>query len=218
MKNLMRGLALGALGAMAVYTSGASAQVVNEKSVFTLTEPMDVGGTVLQPGTYRIKVVVLNTNRNMLHVTNEEGSKVFAAVLATPHPIKTDDTIPESRFIYFTALDGQPKALRTWFARDTAYGQDIIYPKRRAMELAASTKVDVIAIEDEVKETEYKTAPLTIVTSEKQTKPYAAQTIVSESRPLTELPKTSSQAPLFATLGLLSLGGALGIRALANRT
>ena len=222
MKNLMRGLALGAFAAflVAAYASRATAQIETEKTLFTLTDPMDVGGTVLEPGTYRIKVVELSFNRNLVQVTNVAGTKVVAAVLATPHPIKTDETIPESRFIFYPAVENQPKALRTWFARDTPYGQDIIYPKRRAMELAVVAKVPVIAIPDEVKEAEYKSVPLTVVTPEKQVTPYQepAPPVVAEARPHKHLPRTASQLPLVAVLGLLSLGAALGLRALANRT
>jgi hypothetical protein len=221
MKDLMGVLALGAFAAFlaAAYTSSATAQIDTEKTLFTLTEPMDVGGAVLEPGTYRIKVVKLASDRNIVQVTNEAGSKVFAAVLATPHAIKTDETIPESRFIYYPAVDGQPKALRTWFAHDTPYGQDIIYPNRRALEIAVVAKVPVIAIPDDVKEAEYVSVPLTIVTPEKQTKPYEepVPTLVAETRPLKRLPATAGHVPLFAALGLLSLGGALGLRALTNR-
>lgn len=224
MMKLMKGLALGTIVAFlgVAYAPGATAQINTETTLFTLTEPMDVGGAVLEPGTYRIKVVELSSNRNVVQVTNEAGSKVFAAVLATPHVIKTEEAIPESRFIYFPAIAGQPKALRTWFAHDTPYGQDIIYPKRRALELAAAAKVPVIAIPDDVKEAEYKSVPLAVVTPEQQVKPYeepapAGPALVAEARPEKKLPATASNVPLFGALGLLSLGGAFGLRALANR-
>ena len=223
MKNLMRGLAC-AIAAVLVmaWAGGASAQISTEKTLFTLTEPMDVGCTVLEPGTYRIKVVELSFNRNLVQVTNPEGSKVLAAVLATPHPIKADETIPESRFIYYPAVENQPKALRTWFAHDTPYGQDIIYPKHRAMELAAAARVPVVAIDDEVKEAEYKSVPLTVVTPEKQVTPYqepAAPVQVAQAQPPAKhkrLPATASHVPLLALVGLVSLGGALGLRVLKS--
>ena len=140
-------------------------------------------------------------------------------VLAAPHPIRAGEVVPSTRYIYYETARGQPKALRTWFARDTSNGQDIIYPKRRAMELAAAAKVAVIAIPDEVKEAEYKSVPLTVVTPEAQVKPYEAPapTVVAEARPLRRLPGTASHVPLFAALGLLSLGGAFGLRVLTNR-
>jgi hypothetical protein len=232
MKKLMTCLALGTFATLlgVAYAPAATAQINTEKSLFTLTEPMDVGGAVLEPGTYRIKVVELSFNRNVVQVTNETGSRVFATVLATPHVISTDEAIPESRFIYYTAIAGQPKALRTWFAHDTPYGQDIIYPKRRAMELAAAAKVPVIAIPDEVKEAEYKTVPFTVVTPDQTVKPYEAPVVVvqkapeaaplavAEASPEKQLPTTASHVPLYAALGLLSLGAAIGLHAFASRT
>jgi hypothetical protein len=96
------------------------------------------------------------------------------------------------------------------------------------MELAAATKVPVIAIPDEVKEADYKSVPLAVVTPEQQVKPYEvavvqkapepAPPVVAEARPLKQLPTTASRVPLFAALGLLSVGGAFGLRAFANRT
>ncbi len=221
MKKLMTFLALGTFATLlgVASTPVANAQSDRENSTFTVTEPVDVGGFTLQPGTYLIKVVMLASNRNTIQVTNVEQTKVFANVLATPHPIRADEVVPSSRYIYYATAPGQLKALRTWFARDTSNGQDIVYPKQRAMELAAAAKEPVIAIPDAVKEAEYKTVPLTVVTPEQQVKPYEAPAppVVTEARPHKRLPKTASHVPLFAALGLLSLGGALGLRTFANR-
>ena len=52
--------------------------------------------------------------------------RVSVNVLATPHPIRAGEVVPSSRYIYYETAPGQPKALRTWFARDTSNGQDII--------------------------------------------------------------------------------------------
>jgi len=229
MKKLMSCLALGTFAMLlGVASTPAYAQSDRDNSTFTVTEPVDVGTFTLPPGTYLIKVVLLEANRNMIQVTNVEQTKVFASVLATPHQIRADEEIPATRYVYYATAAGQPKALRTWFPRDTSNGQDIIYPQKRAMELAAAAKEPVIAIPDEVKEAEYKSAPITIVTPEQQVKPYEQPVVVvqkapepapiavAEARPV-ELPRTASHVPLFAALGLLSLGGALGLRAFTNR-
>jgi hypothetical protein len=220
MKNLMRGFALGTFAAfLGVASTPAYAQTDREISSFTVAEPVDVGAFTLPPGTYLIKVVQLQSGRNMIQFSNVEQTKIFANVLATPHPILSEEVMPSSRLIYYATPEGQRKALRTWFASDTSSGQDIIYPKRRALELAAAVKEPVIAIPDDVKEAEYKSVPLTVVTPEQQVKPYEAPapTLVAEAVPAKELPRTASHVPLFAALGLLSLGGAFGLRALTNR-
>jgi hypothetical protein len=232
MKKLMTCLALGTFATLLGVVSApvAYAQSDRENSTFTVTEPLEVGGFTLPPGTYLIKVVMLANNRNTIQVSNVEETKVFANVLATPHPIRANEEVPLSRYTYYATAAGQPKALRTWFARDTANGQDIIYPKRRAMELAAAAKEPVIFIPDEAKETEYKTVPLIVVTPDQTLKPYEAPVVVvqkapepapvvvAEASPEKELPRTASHVPLYAALGLLSLGAAFGLRAFANRT
>jgi hypothetical protein len=221
MKKLMTLLALATFAMLIAVASTPPAygQSSLENSTFTVTEPLEVGAYTLQPGTYLISVVMQKADRFTIQVTNVERTTVFATVLSTPHPVRNDEMISSSRYIYYSTPPGQIKALRTWFARDAANGHDIVYPRKRAMELAAAVKEPVIAVPDEVKEAEYKTAPLLFVTPEQEVKPYEtpAPVAVAEAVPPKELPRTASDVPLFAALGLLSLGGAFGLRALTNR-
>lgn len=228
------------------FTPAVNAQGTVEQSSFNLTEPLDVGGTVLQPGDYQIKVVLLQGNRNMLRVMNSDGTQLIATVLSIPHQegpgaVQT----PESRFVYYPASAGQTRVLRTWYAPDTPGlgGHDIVYPEQRAMQLAALVNEPVVAVPDNVKAADYETAPLVVVTPAKEVKPYevaatekpqapevvavqqakpevvAAQpaTVVGKSVHHKPLPKTASNVPLYAGLGFLSLVGAFGLGVLARR-
>jgi hypothetical protein len=238
MKRLTSWLAVGMCTALLGFTLAANAngQGTSEQASFKLTEPLDVGGTILQPGDYQIKVVPLQGNRNLLQVTNADGTKLLATLLSIPHAEGPGGVqIPASRYVYYPASAGHIKTLRTWFAANTPGlgGHDIVYPKQRAMELAALVKAPVVAIPDEVKEADYKTAPLVVVTPEKEVKPY--EEVTAQKPPVPEaaptqpakavekpvhhkrLPKTASDVPLHAGLGLLSLLGALGLGALARR-
>ena len=75
MKRLMTCLALGAFATILGVASAptAFAQSENERGTFTLTEPLDVGAVTLQPGTYLIKVVLIDSNRDMLRVCEKLG-------------------------------------------------------------------------------------------------------------------------------------------------
>ena len=224
MIKLTRWLALGACAALigVACAPGANAQPFTEKSNLTLTEPLEVGGTLLQPGAYVIKSLELKYNRHFVQVTDLTETKVFATVIAVPHPVKMGEMVPESRYTYYPAVVGQPMALRTWFAPNTESGRDIIYPTQRAIELAVAVKEPVVAIPDNTKEAELKTVPLVVVTPDRTVKPYEIQAppppvAVAENIPAKTLPKTASRVPLYAALGLLSLGGALSLRAFSNR-
>lgn len=228
MKRLMTCLATGAFATiLGVATAPAAfAQSDNERATFTLTEPLDVGAVTLQPGTYLIKVVLIDSNRDMLRVTSADETTVFTTLLTRPHPILENEVIPASRYVSWVTEPGQPRALRTWYARDREIGHDIIYPRKRALELAALAKEPVYAIPDEAKEAEYRTAPLLVVTPDRQVKPYEPVLAMSPPKPApvlvaradpAPLPNTASPAPLYALLGVLSLAGAFGLRLLGSR-
>lgn len=197
----------------------ASGQSTHEGTVFTVTEPLDVGGTILEPGDYQIMVVPLDSNRNMLRILSPDGSKLFATVLSIPHaegPEGARD--PDSRFVYYPASDDSPMALRTWFAGDTPSGggHDIAYSKERAMELAALANEPVVAVTDMVAISEYESVPLVLVTPTREVKPW----VLAEQRPVRQaenradarrLPQTASDVPFFAVLGLAFILAGLGV-------
>ena len=215
MKKLITGLALGTFATFIGIAPApvASAQSDVEQTQFTTAEPLDVGSFTLQPGTYVIRTLPLDSNRYTVQVTNVEATTVFATVLAVPHPILMEEVVPEGRFVYFATGRGQRKALRTWFPRDSTNGQDIVYPKHRALEIAAAAKAPVMAIPDEAKEADYKTTSFTVVTPEQAAKPYEAPppVMVAEAVP-PALPATASQVPTFLALGLLFLVGGIAVR------
>jgi hypothetical protein len=222
MKALTRLLVLSALAVIfgVISAPHAIAQTpAPEASYLRVTEPLDVGGTVLQPGVYVIRVLP-QTDRNLLQVTNEDRSKVFVTVLSIPHVIGANEAKGNTSFVVFPSTEGSPQALRTWYAPDSTSGggHDIVYPEGRAKKLAAVVKEPVVAYKDETKTEELKTAQLEVVTPENVVTPYVAPTPTPAPKPVMvaeahEMPRTASRVPLFATLGSLLLCVAVGIRA-----
>jgi hypothetical protein len=192
---------------------------IPEGSYLRLAQPLDVGGTILQPGVYVIKVLPSIGNRNLLQVTNEDQSKVFATVLSIPHAIGATNDQGNTSFVYYPAVAGTPQALRTWFAPDSASGggHDIVYPKPRAMELAAVVKAPVVAYTEVAKPEELATTTLVVVTPEKvvtayvEPAPAPKPVMVAEAR---EMPRTAGRIPLVVTLGVMLLCAAVGVRVL----
>ncbi len=228
MKRLTSWIAVGLCTALIGFTFAAKANARNtdEAAMLRLTEPLDVGGRILQPGDYHLKIVAGRLDRNLLQVWNADDTKLFATLLTVPHPEGPAGVqVSESRYVYYPASAGHITALRTWFAGTTprSGGHDIVYPKQRAAELAALVAEPVVATEEDVKEADLETAPLVVVTPEKEVKPYEEPPMkVAEASPVPvpvpeELPKTASNVPLYAGLGLLSLIGALGLGVLARR-
>jgi hypothetical protein len=230
MKRQLRWLAVGLtvalLGGALVTTAYAQKMGGSQETgILTVTEPLDVGGTVLQPGDYQITVVPGSRSRDLVQVWNADRTELFTTLLTIPHHEGPSGVqVRESRYVYYPASADHAKALRTWFASNTpgSGGHDIVYPKGRAMELAPLADEPVIAIPDEVEVAEYETAPLLVVTPDAEVKPYEdepAPTVVEEEpvRVAEVLPQTASNVPLYAGLGLLSLLGALVLGVLAKR-
>jgi hypothetical protein len=209
-------MTFGAL-ALLLFVPAVSAEIVVETSTLAVSEPTDVGGTILQPGTYTIKVLATTTDRNTIQVTNVDGTKVFATALTVPHPLKPGEVIPSSTFVYFPAGEGQPRALRTWFASHppNLVGHDIVYEASRARQLARLASSNVVFYPEDVTITETTTPTLSVITPEATVETYTAPApMVSsvETESEVEMPATASKLPLLALLGVLSIAGAMAIR------
>ncbi|HKC23605.1 MAG TPA: hypothetical protein VKF32_02630 [Thermoanaerobaculia bacterium] len=204
---------------LAVGVAGISSaqQLSPDKTIWNTAEPVDVGGTIVPPGTYLVTVINLSDSRDMIQVRSEQGMKVIATALSTPHERKVDaGSKLETHFVFFPANGNRPKALRTWFPSDTGYGHDVLYKRGRAEEIAVASKENVISYPEATKEEEDKSAPISVVTQERTaevyTAPAPAPALIAENR-ATRLPKTASTTPLAALAGLAALGAAFAIRA-----
>lgn len=230
MKSSMKPLIVSAL-ALLISLPAAFAQTP-EASILPVTEPLDVGGTILQPGTYMIRVVPSPTDRNKVQVMNQDGTKVFATVLTVPHPLEPNEEIPNTTFVYYPAGEGMPRALRTWFAPDpyaSGGGHDIVYDEKRAKQLArlADTRVVYYPTETVVADLDTDTelqvvapdATIETYTYVPPPSPPPAPPAIIETPSMTsatesqvEMPATASRTPMIALLGLLSLVGAIALR------
>jgi hypothetical protein len=127
--------------------------------------------------------------------------------------------------------EGQPEAIRAWFYPGAQWGQEFVYPKERAVELAKVTHEPVLATTEEPTEpTELKELPVEAVTPTGEEVPLAqaveappeetasAATTAEPTADPAPMPKTASKIPLVALIGLLSLGAGLGVWALSKRT
>src|SRR4030095_7261367 len=118
---------------------------------------------------------------------------------------------------------GEPQAIRAWFYPGDNSGQEFVYPKKRAVDLARITKVPVLYIPDEVAAnivapvktaTEppviaLKEVPLRAVTPAGEDIAIAEVVVPPPVQTASQLPKPSTHLPLLVLVGLLcmSAGG-----------
>jgi len=195
----------------------ARADTWNKRTVVTFSQAVEVPGRVLPAGTYTFKLLDSLSDRNIVQIFNADGSQIITTILAINNYRlqPTGETVMK-----FGERPGDsPEALRAWFYPGDSFGQEFVYPKVRAIQLAQTTKVIVPAVATEtIDDNVIKTLPIVAVTPDQkevevaqviQTTPPATVAAVKETQ---ELPRTASSMPLIALLGGLSISLAIGLK------
>jgi LPXTG-motif cell wall-anchored protein len=211
-------LAVAMLGVMVL--PSARADEWNKKTVVTFSQAVEIPGKVLPAGTYTFQLLDSPSDRHIVQIFNADGSHIIATILAiNDYRLQpTGDTVMK-----FSERPGDsPEALRAWFYPGDNFGQEFVYPKVRAIQLAQTTKVAVPAIAaDDVDDNVMRTVPIVAVTPDQkevevvtviQTTPPDAPAPVVAAKETEELPETGSSMPLIALLGGLSISIALGLK------
>jgi len=220
-RAVLAGLALSLL--VGLFLNPVRADQWNKKTILTFSQPIEVPGKVLPAGTYTFKLLDSMSYRHIVQIWNEDGSQLITTILAIPNYRlePTEDTV-----IKFRERPGDsPEALRAWFYPGDNFGQEFVYPKARAIQLAKESHEIVPAETVEPTETTLKTVPLVAITPESKEEPVTEAIQVQPSHPAEatsapvakELPKTGSPIPLIGLLGLVSIGLAIGLKLLAKQ-
>jgi hypothetical protein len=224
-----------------LFAPGVKADDWNRKTTVTFSGPVEIPGVhltgwgVLPAGTYVFKILDSQSDRHIVQIFNQDETTVYATVLAIPnYRLKaTDKTVITFR----ERPAGEPEALRAWFYPGRNWGEEFVYPKAKAMELAKTTNVPVLftAVEIPIEVAEpIKSADAPVVVELKRAPIMAIQPTGEEVQlavavtppPVTPeaatettstLPATGSPLPMIAMFGMLALVGAFALRMAARR-
>jgi len=220
----------------AAFSPSVQADEWNKRTVVTFSEPVETPGVhvkgwaVLPAGTYVFKLLESPSDRHIVQIFNQDETVIYATALAIPNYRlrATGKTVITFR----ERPAGEPEALRGWFYPGDNFGQEFVYPKEKALQLAKETNTPVLAIAADIPVevaapivsaaepvvVTLKQAPLVAV------KPTGEEVQIAEvvsappgEAPVAEnvaptLPKTASPLPLIGLAGLLALGAAFALR------
>jgi hypothetical protein len=216
----------------------ARADESNKKTIVTFSQAVEVPGKVLPAGTYTFQLMDSPADRHIVQIFNADGTQIITTILA----INDYRLQPTGQTVMkFSERPGDsPDALRAWFYPGDTFGQEFVYPKTRAIQLAQTTNTVVPAVAaDTLDDSAIKTATIVAVTPDQkevdvataiQTAPPAAaatvEPVVQTTAPVAavtpspvvasketeDLPQTASSTPLIAMLGGLSICLALGLK------
>jgi hypothetical protein len=142
-------IAAGALAAasLAIWAPQVKADEYDKKTILTFSAPVEVPGRVLPAGTYVFKLLDSPADRHVVQIFNKDETKPIAEVLAIP-----DERLqPRGKtVITFDERPGNsPEALRAWFYPGNTVGQEFVYPRSRAKEIARRTGQHVLSMRGE---------------------------------------------------------------------
>jgi LPXTG-motif cell wall-anchored protein len=205
----------------------ASADDWNRKTVITFSGPVEVpgvGAQTLPAGTYVFKIFDSQSDRHIVQIFNQDETHVFTTILAIPnYRLKTTDKTVIS---FRERPVGQPEALKAWFYPGRQWGEEFVYAKSRAVELAKETNEPVLATPIELAAAPIealKTAPIEAVDPKGEPIELAqvveAPPAAAEPETVAEnsLPKTASSLPLVGLMGLVALVAGLGLMLISRR-
>ena len=132
----------------ATFGPTAKADDWNRKTVVTFSGPIEIPGVhlagwgVLPAGTYVFKIMDSQSDRHIVQIFNQDETIVYATILAIPnYRLKaTDKTV----VTFNERPAGQPEALRGWFYPGRNWGEEFVYPKSMAMDLAKTANTPVL--------------------------------------------------------------------------
>lgn len=213
----------------------------NKKTIVTFSQPVEIpGGIVLPAGTYVFKLLDSSSDRHIVQIFNHDQTHIYATILAIPNwrLNVTDKTV----MTFGERPSGEPQAIRSWFYPGANSGEEFVYPKRRAVELAKLTNTPIIAMPTELEKEIVK--PTTSVYDEAviamkgasltAVKPTGEEVDVAQvitpapAEPAKEtanvqvgieqLPNTASQLPMVGLMGILLLTVGIVLRRISKRT
>jgi hypothetical protein len=207
----------------------AKADDLNRKTVITFSGPVEVpgvGAQILPAGTYVFKIFDSHSDRHIVQIFNQDETHVLTTILAIPnYRLKvTDKTV----ITFHERPAGQPEALKAWFYPGRDWGEQFVYERSKAIQLAAETNETVLSTPVVIAAAPVEvltTAPVEAVTPKGETVE-AAQVVEAPPAPaavaapveVASLPKTASNLGLIGLAGMMLLGAGLLLSGFAKKT
>jgi hypothetical protein len=232
-------MAAGLVCAGVLTTPQAKASEWDRLTKITVTQPFEIPGMVLPPGTYTMRLLdEPYRSPDVVVFSDKDDEKVFQIVQAIPayRVNPTDRTV----LTFAERAGNSPQALKDWWYPGSLRGEEFLYPKGKgiltastapvapesatapiaaAAPLPASRTAQVVAPVLAPSQQAAPAANPQPATQESveiaQAQPATASEQQAAARAPAELPRTGSEFPLIGLLGMISAGSGLALRSRA---
>ena len=218
-----------------VFAVSARADAYDKRTIFTFSAPVEIlGGKVLPAGTYTFKLLDSASDRNIVQIFDKNQTTLYATVLAIPDYRRNPTS--KTLITFSETTQGGPPAIKEWFYPGDSFGQEFVYPKPRAVELAKNSNQPVPSMSQEASSNISQPATSSSdasVVAMKDTPLKAEQAngdevevaevfivhapvVVAQNTPA-ELPKTASMLPVLWMLGIFLIAAGSVLWVIAKR-
>jgi hypothetical protein len=129
--------------ALAMIAPVARADELDETTQLTFSQPVRIPGNVVLPaGTYWFKLADSTANRNIVQVSDSNGS-IIATVLS--QPTVRDEVTDHTVVTIAEGAPHQPDALVKWFYPGEATGHELLYSAPMERQLSEENMINVMA-------------------------------------------------------------------------
>lgn len=207
-------LAIGLISAGIVLAPSAKADAWDKMTIVTFKVPVEIPGMVLTPGTYVMKLLDEPADRDIVEFYNQDQSHLYKMVFGV-HAYRVFPT-SNPVITFEERANGAPRAIDKWFWPGSLQGEELIYRQPHLLQTAAVTPAPPVAApappappaQAQAVPAPAPAPPPVIVA---QAAPPAAEPAPAPA-PVQELPKTASDLPLTALLGVFSIAAGAYLR------
>ncbi|HEX4228132.1 MAG TPA: hypothetical protein VHZ07_05640 [Bryobacteraceae bacterium] len=136
---------IAALVVLFVSASPMRASEWNHLTKLIVHQTIQVPGAVLTPGTYWVRLVDSQSDRYIVQFMNADQDKALSTTIAIPD--ERMHVTGHTRLVFYEAAPGTPPALRAWWYPGAVYGDEFVYPKNEAMNVAHTANRNVPAMD-----------------------------------------------------------------------
>jgi len=131
--------------AMTAGMAAAQTTPPDRKTFVTFSGPVSLPGVTLPAGTYTFRIMDSNTDRHVVQIFNQDGTKLMTTLLAVAAQRLEPTGDPVITFKE-TASNRAP-AVRYWYYAGDLAGNEFVYPKNQAQAIADASGEEVMAVD-----------------------------------------------------------------------
>ena len=121
----------------------AHAGELDQSTILTFSQPIQVPGQVLPAGTYLFTLTSSDADRNLVQIFNSDHTHLYGMFHTIPTERRSSTGDPAITFA--EQGSGNPDALLKWFYPGCLTGHEFVYSSRQENELARDTQETVVA-------------------------------------------------------------------------